>query len=299
MSVQLESVRLERESSVAILTLNRPQRLNAMNRAMLREISAALNQIEGDPNVRSVVVCGEGPSFSSGFDLKEQMEARPAGTRDWKRVLDEDFRVVMRFWSCPKPTVAAVWGHCLAGGCELAMSCDVTVAEENAVFGEPELKFGAGIVVMLLPWLVGPKLAKEIILTGQDKISAEEARRIGLVNRVVPPGAGLETALALARNMATIDPMLMRETKRAINRTYEIMGLAHALESALDIDLRIEGEGSPDKLQFMEIAREQGLRAAIAWRDARFTVVEGTHGQSIGPGAQGSERTVLAEPSGG
>lgn len=278
MGVQLESVRLERESSVAILTLNRPQRLNAMNRAMLREISAALNQIEADPNVRSVVVCGEGPSFSSGFDLKEQMEARPNGTRDWKRVLDEDFRVVMRFWSCPKPTVAAVWGHCLAGGCELAMSCDVTVAEENAVFGEPELKFGAGIVVMLLPWLVGPKLAKEIILTGQDKISAEEARRIGLVNRVVPPGAGLETALALARNMATIDPMLMRETKRAINRTYEIMGLAHALESALDIDLRIEGEGSPDKLQFMEIAREQGLRAAIAWRDARFTVVEGTHG---------------------
>jgi enoyl-CoA hydratase len=150
------------------------------------------------------------------------------------------------------------------------MACDLTVAAEDAIFGEPELKFGAGIVVMLLPWLVGPKRAKELIFTGEDKISAHEAMRIGMVNRIVPVGEFETAALALARHIASIDPMLVKRTKRAINRTFEIMGLLEALESALDIDLAIEGEGSADKRRFMEIARRDGLRAAFLWRDARF-----------------------------
>ena len=92
----------------------------------------------------------------------------------------------MRFWHCPKPTIAAVRGACLAGACELALACDMTIATPDAFFGEPELKFGAGIVVMILPWIVGPKIAKEIILTGEDRISAERAREIGMINRIVP-----------------------------------------------------------------------------------------------------------------
>jgi enoyl-CoA hydratase len=170
-----------------------------------------------------------------------------------------------------KPTIAAVRGYCLAGGCELALACDITVAADDAIFGEPELKFGAGIVVMLLPWLVGPKLAKEVILTGMDRISAQDALRMAMINRI-EPAANLEpAALKLARHIAAIDPMLVKRTKRAINRTFEIMGMMEALESALDIDLAIEGEGSVDKLRFMEIARRDGLKAAFAWRDARFS----------------------------
>ena len=138
------------------------------------------------------------------------------------------------------------------------------------MFGEPELKFGAGIVVMILPWLVGPKRAKEIILSGADRISALEASRIGLINRVVPPDQLESSALALARHIAVIDPRLVQRTKQAINRGFEIMGLVEALDAALDIDLAIEGEGSDDKRKFMEIARQNGLQAAIAWRDARF-----------------------------
>lgn len=274
MNLDLKTIKLERSDNVACITLNRPDRVNAMGRIMLHEINLAMDEVEADPEVRSVVVTGSGDNFSSGFDLKEQVEKTVYGTKDWNRVLNQDFAAVMRFWACSKPTIAAVRGFCLAGACELAMACDITIAEENAKFGEPELKFGAGIVVMLLPWLVGPKAAKEIILTGMDQVSSADALRIGLINRVVPVGTSLQVAMTMAKNISVMDPMLVRETKRAINRTFDIMGLTQALESALDIDLRIESEGSPDKAKFLDIAKRDGLRAAFAWRDARFSVAE-------------------------
>ena len=255
---------------VARITLNRPERANALNQEMLTEIGQALDAAENDPAVRAIIVRGAGGAFSSGFDLKEQMERRPAGVEQWRPILRKDFDTVMRFWHCPKPTIAAVRGPCLAGACELALACDLTIAAEDAFFGEPELKFGAGIVVMLLPWIVGPKVAKEIILTGEDRIDARRAREIGMINRVVPAGDLDAAALRLARHIAAIDPGLVKDTKRAINRALEAQGLLEALEAALEIDLGIEGAGSPDKAQFMDIARRDGLKAALAWRDARF-----------------------------
>lgn len=255
---------------VARITLARPERTNAINAAMLGEIDAALDMAEADAAVRAVIVRGAGTAFSSGFDLKEQMERRPTGVAQWRPILRRDFDVPMRFWHLSKPTIAAVRGPCLAGACELALACDITIAAEDAFFGEPELKFGAGIVVMILPWIVGPKLAKEIILMGQDRIGAARAREIGMINRVVPTDDLDEAALAAARHMAAIDPALLRETKRSINRAIEARGMLDALEAALASDMLIEGEGSPDKAQFMDIARRDGLRAALAWRDARF-----------------------------
>jgi enoyl-CoA hydratase len=270
MGYAYQTIRLERSEAVAVLTLARPQRLNAIDRRMLGELQHCLDEVERDEEVRVLVVTGAGGNFSSGFDLKEQMQAQPSGVDAWREILDRDFSTIMRFWHLKKPTIAAVQGYCLAGGCELALSCDITIAAEDAVFGEPELKFGAGIVVMILPWLVGPKRAKEIILSGEDRISAPEAARIGLINRVVPPDRLESSALALARHIAVIDPRLVQQTKHAINRSFEIMGLIKALDAALDIDLAIEGEGSDDKRKFMTIARKDGLRAAIAWRDSRF-----------------------------
>jgi enoyl-CoA hydratase len=269
------TIKLEKRGGVAWLVLNRPERLNALNQTMLGEIDAALDDAEADETIRAVVVTGAGTAFSSGFDLKEQMEKRPQGIGQWRGILRKDFDTVLRFWHFPKPTIAAVNGHCLAGAFELALACDMTLAADTAVFGEPELKFGAGIVVMLLPWIVGPKIAKEIIMTGADRISAAEAHRIGVVNRIVPAADLEAAATTLALHLAAIDPSLMRQTKRALNRSFEIMGMGEALEAALDIDLQIEGEGSPDKIQFMEIARRDGLRAALAWRDARFPKEQG------------------------
>jgi enoyl-CoA hydratase len=268
--VQLATILYEVIDGVARITLNRPERANALSQAMLSEIGQALDEAERDPAVRAVIVRGAGAAFSSGFDLKEQMERRPSGIDQWRPLLRKDFDTVMRFWHCPKPTIAAVRGPCLAGACELALACDLTIASEDAFFGEPELKFGAGIVVMLLPWIVGPKVAKEIILTGEDRIGAQRAREIGMINRVVPAGDLDAEALRLARHIAAIDPGLVKDTKRAINRALEAQGLLEALEAALQIDLAIEGAGSPDKVEFMDIARRDGLKAALAWRDARF-----------------------------
>ena len=258
------------QDHVAQLTLNRPERLNALHADTLHEINAAMDQAEADTDVRVVVVSGAGRAFSSGFDLKAQMEQQPEGDAVWRGILELDFHTTMRFWNSPKPTIAAVHGACLAGAFELAMACDITIADEDATFGEPELKFGAGIVTLLLPWMTSPKQAKRIILSADDRIPAREALAMGLVSRVVPAGQHLSEALRTARSMALMDPHLVMQTKKALNQTYDIQGMPTALRMALDIDHTIESHGSPDKRAFMDVARERGMRQAIAWRDARF-----------------------------
>ena len=270
MSASFTTIAVEQIGPIARLTLSRPERANALNAQMLDEINAALDDIEKDGASRALIVTGAGAAFSSGFDLKEQMEKRPAGTEQWRKVLRKDFDTIMRFWHCPLPTIAAVRGPCLAGACELALACDITICSEDAFFGEPELKFGAGIVAMLLPWVAGPKVAKEIIYLGIDRVPAARAREIGMVNRVVPGSELDDIALGMANHIAAVDPKLIKETKRAINRAFEAQNMLQALEEALAIDLGIEGPGSPDKIAFMDIARRDGLKAALAWRDARF-----------------------------
>lgn len=264
------TIAVEKRGAIARLTLSRPERTNALNATMLGEIGGALDALEKDADCRVLIVTGAGKAFSSGFDLKEQMERRPSGVDEWRGILRKDFDTIMRFWHFPRPTIAAVRGPCLAGACELALACDITIASEDAFFGEPELKFGAGIVAMILPWVVGPKIAKEIIYTGEDRIPAKRAHELGMVNRVVPSAELEQTALTIAEHIAAVDPNLVKETKRAINRAFEAQNMLEALEQALAIDLAVEGAGSPDKRQFMDIARRDGLKAALAWRDARF-----------------------------
>jgi enoyl-CoA hydratase/carnithine racemase len=270
MTGRFSAILVEKIGAVARLTLNRPERANALNAVMLGEIGEALNDIEQDSGLRALIVRGAGTAFSSGFDLKEQMERQPKGVEQWRTILRHDFDTIMRFWHFPLPTIATVRGPCLAGACELALACDITIAADDAFFGEPELKFGAGIVAMLLPWIAGPKIAKEIILLGEDRVPAARAREIGMVNRVVNVSELEQVGLAMANHIAAIDPNLVKQTKRAINRAFEAQNMLAALEEALAIDLAIEGAGSPDKIQFMELARRDGLKAALAWRDARF-----------------------------
>ncbi|MDM0088895.1 MULTISPECIES: enoyl-CoA hydratase/isomerase family protein [unclassified Variovorax] len=265
-----QTIRFEVADGVAHIQLFRPERLNALSKTMLLEIDAAMNSAEAQPEVRAIVLSGAGKGFSSGFDLKDQMARNPKGSQVWREILDLDFHTTMRFWRSPKPTIAAVHGPCVAGAFEMALACDITIAAEDATFGEPELRFGAGIVTMLLPWITSPKHAKRIILSGQDKVGAALAMQMGLVSEVVPVGQQLETAMKVARNIAKMDPELVQQTKKAIQRTYDIQGLESALATALDIDHSIESHGSPDKVTFMDIARDKGLQAALAWRAQRF-----------------------------
>src|SRR5690349_11965888 len=139
-----DSIRIERDGAVAHLQLNRPERINALGKAMLLEIHDALDALEADADVRAIVLSGAGRGFSSGFDLKEQMARRPEGAAVWREILELDFSTTMRFRESPKPTVAAIDGPCMAGDCEMALACDISVCSKDAVFSEPELKFGAG-----------------------------------------------------------------------------------------------------------------------------------------------------------
>src|SRR4029077_20588555 len=211
MTGRFATITVEKIGAVARLTLSRPERANALNAAMLGEIGTALDEIERDAGLRALIVTGAGAAFSSGFDLKEQMERRPSGVESWRAILRKDFDTIMRFWHFPLATIATVRGPCLAGACELALACDITIAAEDAFFGEPELKFGAGIVALILPWVVGPKIAKEIILLGEDRIPAQRAREIGMVNRVVPVAELEATAFSIAEHIAAVDPNLVKE----------------------------------------------------------------------------------------
>lgn len=265
------TIKVEQEGAVGILTLNRPERLNAISQTMLEEIQTACDGFEADDTIRAVVLTGAGKAFSSGFDLQDQAAHTPQGHAEWQPVLQRDFDGVMRFWTLSKPTISAVRGAAMAGGCEMAMACDITIAGEGAVFGEPEVKFGAGIVVMLLPWFAGPKKAKEIAFLGIDTLSARDSLEAGLVNRVVADDAVFETAMSMARHIAVVDPMVIRRTKQQINETMEMAGMGRALQRALEIDLDLEGEGSDDKRAFLDELRRTGVRGALAWRDRRFS----------------------------
>jgi len=263
-------IKIERRDTIAILTFNRPEVLNAFNNELMETTIEAVNDLNQDDSVRVIVVQGAGRAFSPGFDLKASAERKMESVQDWEAQMKLQFDFIMQFWHSPKPTIAAVHGYCIAGAFELALACDVTIAAENTRFGEPEVRFGTGIVAMLLPWVTGPKQAKELLLTGEDQLNAENALRMGIINRIVPDEAILERALDVAKSMATAAERSVRYTKRAINDTYATMGFNRALESALDTDVLLNAAHDPVKAEFARIRAEQGVKAAIAWRDARF-----------------------------
>jgi len=266
----LTTIRTRVDGGIGVLTLNRPNVLNAINAAMISEIGEAMAGFVNDQRVRAIVIHGEGRAFSSGFDLKESMQRQVTSIEQWRALLDEDFAFIMQFWDCPKPTVAAVHGHCLAGAFELMLACDIAVAAEGTYFGEPEVRFGAGIVALLLPWMTTPKIAKELLLTGNDKVTATQAREMGMVNHVVPEGEVLPKAMGLAAQVCAAAPVSVQLTKRAINRTFEMMNMRQALLAALDTSTLISVEAGPERVEFNRIAKEQGLNAALAWRNGRF-----------------------------
>lgn len=269
MSLPTPLVLSERRGAVALLTLNRPDKLNAINVPVIEALDAALDAAEADDAVRTIVVAGAGRAFSAGFDLDMGVGEGKPDPAALRRALENDFRLIMRFWDSPKPTVAAVHGYCLGSALELAVACDLTVAAQDCRFGEPEVKFGSGIVALLLPWLAGPKAAKYLLLTGEDRATAAEMQAMGLVNRVVPAAALLDEAIALAKRVASNDAQAVRLTKQAINRSLDIGGMRQALLAALETDVVIETTETAESRVFNEILKKDGAKAAIAWRAGR------------------------------
>lgn len=246
------------------LTLNRPAKLNAISVELRDALSAAIAEASADERVRVIAIAGSGRAFCSGYDLSE---AAPPTAWGWRDVLARDVEATLAVWSCPKPVIAQVHGYALAGGLELAMACDLIVAAEGSQLGEPEIRFGSAPVTLLMPFLIGQKRTRELLLTG-DLIDAAEAERIGLINRVVP-GEGLATAVdALADRLARVPPDVMAPTKLMLNRAMDAAGFAAAVEMGLDLQSFVNM--SETARAFDAIVRRDGLKAALAWRDARY-----------------------------
>ena len=271
MNDQNTDILISQDNRIGQILFNRPKQMNAFNNGMMRQAIAAIDKFAADDGVDAIVVQGAGRAFSAGFDLKAAAERKMDDVASIRRQMTLQFDFITHFWQSPKPTIAAVQGYCLAGAFEVSLACDITIAAENALFGEPEVRFGTGAVAMLFPWVTGPKQAKEILLTGEDRIPATDALRMGLINRIVPPEKLVPAALQVAGKISRASSVSVIKTKQAINRSYEIMGMRQALATGLDLDIEINATPSWEKTEFARIRKEQGLRAAITWRDNRFS----------------------------
>ena len=237
----MSSIELEKSGNIAHVRLNRPDKLNAVNPAMVDALDAALNDIEADPDVRVVLFSGNGRAFSAGFDVNAT-EQRGGESMDdaIRRELEDAFDIIMRVWDCDRPTVAAVHGYCLGSSMELSAVCDLTISTDDCKFGAPEVTFGSGIVCLILPWIIGFKHASEILLLGRKDISAQRAAEIGLVNRVVAADDLMSEACSVARELAANDFPAVAETRRALHQSLEAGGMRQALKNALETDIHVE-----------------------------------------------------------
>ncbi len=203
---------------IALIRLNRPKELNALNLQLMLEIKKALQELDGDEEVRCIIITGNQQAFAAGADIK-QMENKTA--IDLLKI--DQFETWDQIRKTKKPIIAAVSGFALGGGCELAMTCDMIVASESAKFGQPEIKIGimpgAG-GTQRLTRAVGKALAMEMVLTGKF-ISAEEALKAGLINKVVPEELYLNEAVKLAKEVCAMSPIATRLAKESVNKAFE------------------------------------------------------------------------------
>lgn len=217
---------------IRLLTINKPQSLNALDSEVLRELGSVVAETAADESIRVLIITGEGRAFVAGADISEMVSKDPMQGLAFGKFGAEVFRAIEQL---PIPVIAAVNGFALGGGCELAMACDLRIASTKAKFGQPEV--GLGIIpgfsgTQRLPRLVGPAKAKELVYTG-EVIRADEALRIGLVNTVVEPEALMDEALALAEKIAAQAPVAVQLAKKAIDT---------GLQADIDTGIAIEND---------------------------------------------------------
>jgi len=231
------AISTQRIGPVMRINHNRPAQRNAESSYLLDELDAALAQAVADDEVRVIILGGEGAHFSAGHDLKEAQEKRSGFTVEQRFAYEEKryFDYSMRIWDCPKPTIAQVQGACIAGGFMVANMCDLIVAADDAYFADPVCKTlaAAAVEVLVHPYVMGLRTAKDFLFTGR-RMGAEEALKIGMVNRVVPRAELEEATLALANNIAEAAPFALKLTKRSLNRAMDMQGFRNALTAHFD-----------------------------------------------------------------
>ena len=259
------------DGPVGIVTLNRPDKLNAIDHEVRTGIADRLREADADDAVSVIVLRAEGRSFCVGYDIAPHPE-RAAWRHDalkWHASLAEDVEMEMTPWDVRKPVIASVQGHCLGGGCELAMLCDLTICADNALFGEPEIRFSNVGPALVMPFVIGLKRARELLYMG-DMIDATTAHEMGMVNRVVPLADLPAATLKLARRMALIAPESLQFTKLATRRGAEAAGFRNAILAGLDVVAPLYAARTAVGMRFQEIKEKEGLGAALKWRAAQF-----------------------------
>ena len=259
MSKPYETIKIEREENIVWIVLNRPHRLNAFNDILVEELSEALDTVENDPSVRCVIITGEGDrAFSAGADITAFPKATPVKAEEFSR---GGQKVFSKIEEMSKPVIAAINGYALGGGLELALACDFRIASEHAELGSPEINLG--IIpgwggTQRLVRIVGLRNAKRLVMLG-ERIKADEALKMGLVDKVVPFEKLREEAKALAKRLAEGPPIAMKYAKHALNFGSQV---------PLDVGLRLEATLMALLFSTQDVKR--GIEAFMSKRKPEF-----------------------------
>lgn len=277
----LRTITYEVENARARITLNRPEKLNALSLELQQELNEALWEADNDTNVRAVILRGNGRAFSAGYDLTPLANRRPSPEGDHYtavyrggRTFDDDAwqleraqRLRMAIFDMHKPVVAQVHGYCLAGGTDIALLCDIIIAADDATIGFPPARAMGSLPNQMWVYHCGPQWAKRLFLTG-DTVTGAEAAKIGLVLKAVPANLLQQEVESLVDRMVMIDSELLSANKRIVNVALELMGARTMQRFGAENDAR--AHLAPSVREFGRIAGEQGLKAALHWRDAKF-----------------------------
>lgn len=265
---QLVTYETDREH-VCWLTLNRPAKLNAMSLALIRALRESLERADRDDDVNVIVVRGAGRAFCAGHDLDEDAAEDRESVYEYRVRYFRQFDEFAVAWRLTKPVIASVHGHAIGKGFELALLCDVTIVADDTRLGYREVRYGISGHCMFLPWLVGMKAAKDLLLTGRE-LDADEAQRLGLVTEVVAP----ERLTAATRRKATLMARIPREMQRMhkmyLNRVYEMQGLRTAVDYYLEQVAILGSAPAEEYREFSRRTAEEGLRAALNAANARY-----------------------------
>jgi enoyl-CoA hydratase len=257
------------EDHVASIRLNTPDKLNALSLKSWQELAAAFRLAQTDEDVYSILLSGEGKAFCSGFDMEDSLGMKDDSPWGQWKMIQEERDCAHAIWGVNKPVLAAVQGYCLGSGFELSLLADLVIAAEDAKFGETELRFST-IPQPSLLWVIGMRKAKEFLMLA-DRMNAEEAYRVGLVNRVVKRDELEAEAKRIALRLSKLPTETMQITKRMMNKVIDAQGYMEFNDWCFD--LLYVTKGIPTKVgqEFEEINKEKGMREALRWMNERYS----------------------------
>ena len=264
--IDYSNIILLKKSGIGYITLNRPSKRNAIDANTVAEFVEGINIFSQDSEVKVVVLRGNGPAFCAGYDLSAPALQKLDGIDDWRRECVSNHRMAMGIWDSPKPVIASVHGYAMAAGTDITLTCDITIAADNAIFGEPDLEFGTHPSFSVLPYVMPLKEAKYYYFTG-EQFDAYEALRLNVVNKVVPFENLAQETDRVAHRIARMACPAMYMLKRTLNKSAELAGFRNY------IDFSVEGFASAHELltdahkKFFSIIESDGMKAAINWRN--------------------------------